>query len=141
MALTKTVLDGTAIGTIANFGDLDAGTLTMSDAYATGASQSTNILDVTGKVGVAIVFRGLWTTAPSTRPKLEVFTSPFNDADTMDTMAYETIELASAINSSAQVTLPLRFAEDLNYIQIKVTNGTVADSTAKYYVAVIETSL
>lgn len=144
MALTKTVIDsGTtpSVGSSANFGGFSGGTLTWSNAYASGASQTSDFIDVTGCIGILITFAGNFTTGPTSAPKLEVYTSPYNDTDTLDSDAYETIEITYGASSIKQATLPIRFAEGISYIKFKVTNGTVGASDAKFYVAVTKVTL
>lgn len=138
MALAKTTTD--------LIGSYSGGTVTYSSSIAGGATfvgtNGTDYVrrDVSGKVGIAFVFRVLYgASAPTTRPKLEIFTSLQDDDDMLDTEAYETVELPTTTNAAKQVTIPIRFAEDIHRIAWKITNGATNAITA--YLGIVETSI
>ena len=133
MALTKTKTD--------LVGSESGGTITYESVAGAGTFPSTlTRRDVTGKIGLAFIFNVSYgASAPATRPKLEIFTAAIDDADLQDTEAYETVEINTTTNAVKQITIPIRFAEDIRYISWKVTNGTT--NAAGFYVAIIETSL
>jgi hypothetical protein len=133
MALTKAKTD--------LVGSESAGTITWQSVNAATAFPSTLARrDVTGKIGLAFIFRAKYgASAPTTRPKLEIFIAPLDGLGIQDTEPYESVELDYANSVEKQVTLPLRFAEDLMWVSWKVTNG--ATNAAEFYVAIVETNL
>jgi hypothetical protein len=129
MALTKTKTDL-------------QGTQASPTSVTTGQVLTGSLRDVTGKVGLAFIFRVTYSGVTATvRPKLEVFTAGENNASYQDTEAYETVELNYTGTGSYQVTLPIRFAEDLSYINWKITAPTFSAGTVTVYLGIVETNL
>jgi len=134
MALTKTKTD--LLGTQASLA-----------ATTSNTPQSGSLRDITGKVGVAFIFRCTYSgVTPTVRPKLEIFTAGENNASYQDITAYETVELSapitgSGVSASYQITLPIRFVEDLAYINWTMTPPTFSAGTVTAYVGIVETNL
>lgn len=118
------------------------GTQVSPASVTTGQVLTGSLRDVTAKIGVAYVFRVTYSGVTATvRPKLEIFTAGENNASYQDTEAYETVELNYTGTGSYQVTLPLRFAEDLMYVNWKITAPTFSAGTVSVYLGIVETNL
>lgn len=122
-------------------GSESGGTVTWQSVAADGSYPSTLVKrDVSAKVGLSFIFRAKYgSSAPTTRPKLEIFVAPIDSDNLLDTEAYETVELPVANSVEKQITLPVRFAEDIMRVSWKITNG--ATNAAEFYLAVVETSI
>lgn len=133
MALSKTKTD--------LVGSESGGTITWQSVTGGGTYPSSfTRRDVSAKVGISFVFRAKYgATAPTTRPKLELFVSPIDSDNLLDTEAYETVELPTANNVEKQITVPLRFAEDVMRVAWRVTNG--ATNATEFYVGIVETTI
>lgn len=129
MALTKTKTDL-------------QGTQAAMTAVTTGQVLNGSLRDVTSKVGLSYVFRVTYSGVTATaRPKLEIFTAAENNSSYQDTEAYETVELPYAATGTYQVTLPLRFAEDILYANWRITAPTFSAGSVSAYLGVTETTL
>lgn len=96
--------------------------------------------DISGKVGVAFLFRQKsGGSKPTTNPKLEIFCAPSDYLSLQDSEAYETVEIVPVNSEEKQITIPLRFAEDVPFISWKITNG--ATNASDFYLAILETNL
>ncbi|MBZ0158390.1 MAG: hypothetical protein K8I29_19505 [Alphaproteobacteria bacterium] len=125
MAMTKTAVD--LIGT--------SGAKTNLAGGASSTSSSRNASTLVGIMIQALATYG--GSAPTTQPLVEVFTS--SDDTNYDTEAYESFYLPTANSTTKQASIPVRFAEDVKYYKVKVTNG--AANAADFWVAAVEVAL
>ena len=125
MAITKTAVD--LIGTAA----------TKQSVAAAGVVSSAT-RDLSGKIGLMITAAVAYgASIPGSDPLVEIFTSP--DGTNMDTEAYESFYVPRLANSTKTISIPVRFAEDVKYYFVKITNGATNGISA--WVATVEVGL
>lgn len=129
MALTKTKTDL-------------LGTQAALSAVTTGQVVNGTLRDVTAKVGAMFLLRVTYSGVTATvRPKLEIFTAAENNASYQDTEAYETAEVPYVATGTYQTSIPVRFVEDVAYINWRLTAPTFSAGTVTVYVGIVETNL
>ncbi len=114
------------------------GTAAAHQNIAAGGNVVSASRDVSGKIGIMLTAHVAYGAGiPGTDPFIEIITS--SDDANYDTEAYDAFYVPRLASNTKQISFPLRFAEDVKYYKVKITNG--ATNAIDVWILAVEVAL